>query len=60
MSQGRLMMVAGVLVMAGVVNTGCAIRVPSSEMPAMNLAGERATVAQPAGSAAEAGLNSTD
>ena len=41
----------GTLVMTGIVISGCAIRVPSSETPAMNLAGEPATVVRPAASA---------
>ena len=35
---------SGALVMTGFLITGCAIRVPSSETSAMNLAGEPATV----------------
>ena len=52
--------VAGALVMTGVVFTGCAVRVPSSETSTMNLAGEPATVAQPAASAPAEELSSTD
>ena len=42
---------SGALVVTGVVIMGCAIRVPSSETSAMNLAGEPATLAPPAASA---------
>ena len=52
--------VAGALVMTGVFITGCAVRVPSSETSAMNLANEPATVAQPATSAPAKELSSTD
>ena len=37
--------VAGAMVMTGVLITGCAIRVPSSEVPAMNLSDAPATEA---------------
>ena len=46
MSQGKCIlsaMVAGAMVMTSVVIAGCAVRVPSSEMSAMSLAGEQAT-----------------
>ena len=52
--------VAGALIMTGVFITGCAVRVPSSETSAMNLAKEPATVAQPAASAPAEELSSTD
>ena len=62
MSQGKCIlsaMVGGAMVMTSVVIAGCAVRVPSSEMSAMSLAGEQATVPQPAVPPAE-GLSSTD
>ena len=42
MSQDRrigVAAVAGAMILTAVVSTGCAIRVPSSEVPAMNLSG---------------------